>query len=115
MKQLEARFGKRHPALENFKQPPEQFGWLVQSYFRLHRVRQYTDMGSPRPLTYTDLSVFSGNVLRLDRSLEPLFYRCMEATDNAVLSDQYEQAAKQREIEKQAGKSASRQGSKRPA
>lgn len=104
MRRLELKFGKKHPALEDFNPPPEQFGWLVQAYFRLHRRRQHSDMGGAKPLSFLELSIFSSKVLRLDGSLEPLFYRCMEATDNAVLYDQYVKAAKQRAAEEETTK-----------
>lgn len=95
MQLIESRFRKPHPALEGFKEPLPEFAWLVNSYFRLHRRRQYSDMGTMKALSYGEMSLFYGNVLRFDRSLEPLFFRCMEATDNAVLEDYSEKVKKQ--------------------
>lgn len=96
MKDLELKFGKKHPALEDFKDPPPQFEWLPQAYFRLHRRRQHAEFGF-QPLTFQDMTHFAKYVLNLGTALQPLFYRCMEAVDNAVVFDQYQRAKGQAE------------------
>lgn len=98
-KTLEEKFGRPHPALEGFVEPHRAFDYMVSAFFRLHRRRRFTDMGQMLPLSYEELSTFAVKVLRIDRSLEPLFYRCMEETDNAVLTDYAEKAKKAREKE----------------
>lgn len=112
MRQLEKKFGKPHPELLEFKEPPEALGWLISAYFRLHRRRQHSDMGTMLPLTLSEMAVFYSHAIRLDRSLEPLFFRCMEATDNAVLYDQHKRVSAQREKEKHATENAPRTGPK---
>ena len=82
------KFGKKHPALESFKEPLPAFGWLTEAFFRLHRRRQHTENGF-QPLTSLEITHFAGKVLRLNNDLKPLFFRCMEETDNAVLYDHY--------------------------
>lgn len=91
MKDLEEKFGKPHPALEGFKDPPAEFDWLSQAYFRLHRRRQHAEFGF-QPLTVHEMTHFAESVLRLSQPLRPLFYRCIEAVDNAVVFDQYQRA-----------------------
>lgn len=88
MKDLEEKFGKKHPGLEDFKDPPEQFDWLPQAYFRLHRRRQHAEFGF-QPITFQEMTYFAESVLHLGKPLQPLFYRCIEAVDNAVIYDQY--------------------------
>jgi uncharacterized protein YecE (DUF72 family) len=88
MRTLEEKFGKPHPALEGFKEPPRSLMWLAQAYFRLHRRRQLADSGY-QPLPYQEMAQFARHVLHLDTELEPLYFRAMEEADNAVLYDHY--------------------------
>ncbi|CAD5377362.1 hypothetical protein OF001_U20289 [Pseudomonas sp. OF001] len=105
MKTLEQKFGKPHPELEGFKEPLPQFSWLPESFFRLHRRRQHHESGF-QPFPLREIADFGRHVLRLDNSLQPLFFRCMEETDNAVLYDHYTKA-------KEASEAAA-EGTKRP-
>ena len=91
MKTLEQKFGKPHPELEGFKEPLPQFSWLPESFFRLHRRRQHHETGF-QPLPLQEIADFGRYILRLDHALQPLFVRCMEETDNAVLYDHYTKA-----------------------
>jgi hypothetical protein len=87
-KELEERFGKKHPALESFKEPAPAFSWLPNAFFRLHRRRQHGESGF-QPLPIVEITQFADLVLGLEGSLRTLFVRCMEETDNAVLYDHY--------------------------
>ncbi len=110
MHALQERFGKPHPELVDFVEPQPVFHWLIQAYFRLHRRRHFSDMGGMQPIPYSELTVYAGKVQRIDRSLEPLFYRSMEATDNAVLYDYSERMAKRQAAEKEKAENARRPG-----
>ncbi|MCY1365137.1 hypothetical protein D9M69_519710 [compost metagenome] len=88
MKTLEEKFGQKHPALEEFREPPPAFRWLPDAFFRLHRRRQLTESGY-QPLPSREIADFGRRILRLDNTLFPLFVRCMEEADNAVLYDHY--------------------------
>lgn len=103
MKDLEERFGRRHPALEGFKDPPPAMRWLVDAFFRLHRRRQHTENGF-QPLQYQEMAHFSDHVLRVDRDLRRLYFRAMEETDNAVLYDHYSKSKERVETAKAASK-----------
>lgn len=88
MKDLEEKFGRKHPALEDFKEPQGALMWLVDAFFRLHRRRQHAENGF-QPLQYQEMAQFERHVLRLDQDLRSLYFRAMEETDNAVLYDHY--------------------------
>lgn len=96
MKALEEKFGEPHPALEGFKEPPPQFSWLVDSFFRLHRRRQLYE-GGYQPIKFSDMADFAKSILRLPQDLRPLFYRAIEETDNAVLYDHYTKSREEAE------------------
>ena len=96
MKALEERFGTPHPALEGFKEPPPQFSWLVDSFFRLHRRRQLYENGY-QPIKFGDMADFAKHVLRLPKDLHALFFRAMEETDNAVLYDHFTKSKEEAE------------------
>jgi len=91
MKALEEKFGRKHPALEGFVEPPPGMRWLVDAFFRLHRRRQHAEHGY-QPLQYQEMSQFADHVLNLEQDLRPLFFRTMEETDNGVLYDHYAKA-----------------------
>lgn len=105
MAALQEKFGKPHPELEGFKEPLPQFSWLPEAFFRLHRRRQHAEHGF-QPLPLQEIAHFGQSVLHLERSLQPLFVRCMEETDNAVLYDHYTAA--------KAASDAVTEGNKRP-
>lgn len=92
MKDLEAKFGKKHPGLEGFQEPHKLFMWLPNAFFRLHRRRQHAENGF-QPLSISEITQFAQGVLRLDEGLFPLFFRSMEEADNAVLYDHYTRSA----------------------
>ena len=96
MKDLEGRFGKKHPALENFKEPHPAFTWMVPAFFRLNSRRLNSEVG-PQPIPFDEIRQYADCVLGLDKNLRPLFFRTIESTDNAVLSDHYEVVKKSRE------------------
>jgi hypothetical protein len=96
MRELEGKFGKPHPALEGFKEPPPQFSWLVDSFFRLHRRRQLYE-GGYQPIKFGDMADFAKLILRLPQDLLPLFYRAIEEADNAVLYDHYTKSREEAE------------------
>lgn len=85
---MEEKFGKPHPELENYKEPAKELGWIVESFFRLHRRRGISEFGM-QPLTMVDIATFGSDILCLDKSLIKVFFRYMEEIDNAVLSDYY--------------------------
>jgi hypothetical protein len=87
-RELEAKFKKPHPLLEQFKEPSPVYAWLPAAFFALHRRRQFRDEGRYQPLTYQEMATYATQVIRLDPSVTSLFYRVMEETDNAVLYDQ---------------------------
>ncbi len=58
-------------------------------------------MGQALPISYEEMTTFAGKVLRINGSLESLFYRCIEETDNAVLQDTYEKQQAIRAAEKE--------------
>ncbi|MBU0563265.1 MAG: hypothetical protein KJ890_07060 [Gammaproteobacteria bacterium] len=91
MKALEEKFGRKHPALEDFVDPPAGVMWLVDAFFRLHRRRQHAEHGY-QPLQYQEMAQFADHVLSLEQGLRPLFFRTMEETDNGVLYDHYAKA-----------------------
>lgn len=91
MKALEEKFGRKHPALEDFVDPPPGVMWLVDAFFRLHRRRQHAEHGY-QPLQYQEMAQFADHVLNLEQDLRPLFFRTMEETDNGVLYDHYAKA-----------------------
>ncbi|MFX1710667.1 hypothetical protein [Stutzerimonas stutzeri] len=91
MKALEEKFGRKHPALEDFVDPPAGVMWLVDAFFRLHRRRQHAEHGY-QPLQYQEMAQFADHVLNLEQDLRPLFFRTMEETDNGVLYDHYAKA-----------------------
>lgn len=92
MQALEKKFGKKHPKLEDFKEPLPAFRWLPDAFFRLHRRRQFHDNGY-QPLTYQEMADFADHVLALRAPLRPLFFLAMEETDNGVLYDHYQKAS----------------------
>jgi len=96
MKDLEERFGKKHPALEDFKEPHPAFTWMVPAFFRLNSRRLNSETG-PQPISFEEIRQYADCVLGLDKSLRPLFFRTIESADNAVLSDHYEGVKKARE------------------
>jgi hypothetical protein len=85
---MEEKFGKKHPAMEGYREPAEPYMWLVDSFFRLHRRRQLGQSGY-QPLAYQELADFAERVLKLGPLSESLYYRAMEETDNGVLYDHY--------------------------
>lgn len=94
MRDLEERFGRKHPALEDFKEPLPQFNWLAEAFFRLHRRRQHAENGF-QPIPLQEIAFFGKSILHLTPDLQPLFLRCMEETDNAVLYDHYSRTKEQ--------------------
>ena len=96
MKDLEGRFGKKHPALENFKEPHPAFTWMVPAFFRLNSRRLNSEVG-PQPISLNEIHQYAEAVLNLDKQLQPLFFRTIESADNAVLSDHYEGVKNARE------------------
>jgi hypothetical protein len=86
---LEKKFNKKHPKLENFKEPLPMHQWLTDAFFRLHRRRQLGEHGY-QPLSYQEMADFAERIIKVHPSQMDLFYRTMEATDNAVLYDHYE-------------------------
>lgn len=105
-------FGKPHPALEGFKEPNRAFGWLVETFFRLHRRRAHSESGF-QALGFQEMRDFAEHVLRLSEDLRPLYYRAMEETDNAVLYDHYTKVREDAEKAKSEAAKASRKPSKR--
>lgn len=85
---LEEKFGTPHPALDGFKEPHRFHGWLVESFFRLHRRRMSSESGF-QPISFLDMAALADQVLRLPEDLRSLFFRTMEITDNIVLHDHY--------------------------
>lgn len=101
---LEERFGKKHPALEHYKEPHPSQAWLVDTFFRLHRRRPYGEAG-PKPIPYTDMVIMFDDILTLPPKLRSLYFRTIEETDASVLSFLYkEQAAKMEELDKSRGR-----------
>lgn len=96
MKDLEERFGKKHPALEDFKEPHPAFTWMVPAFFRLNSRRLNSEVG-PQPIPFDEIRQYADCVLGLDKNLRPLFFRTIESADNVVLSDHYEGVKKVRE------------------
>lgn len=96
MKDLEEKFGRKHPALEDFVEPPRAMMWLVDAFFRLHRRRQHAENGF-QPLQYQEMAQFEKAVLRLDPDLRRLYFKTMEETDNGVLYDHYTKAKEKAE------------------
>jgi len=96
MKDLEEKFGRKHPALEDFKEPPPAMRWLVDSFFRLHRRRQHTENGF-QPLQYQEMAHFADHVLQVDQDLRSLYFKTMEETDNGVLFDHYSKSRERAE------------------
>lgn len=103
MKELEEKFGTPHPALEGFKEPPPQFAWLADAFFRLHRRRQHYESGF-QPIPFSDMAEFARDILRLPSDLYRLFFTTIEAADNAVLYDHYTQSRKAAEQASKRGK-----------
>lgn len=100
---LQERFGKVHPALESYREPHPSQNWLVDTFFRLHRRRQYSETG-PSPIQYTDMVIMSDKILRLPESLRGVFFHAIEDTDASVLNFLYQQqAGKLEEFKKSSG------------
>lgn len=62
--------------------------WLSDSFFRLHRRRQFGQHGY-QPLSYQEMADFAERILKLHPDQSDLFYLTMEETDNAILYDQH--------------------------
>lgn len=70
--------------MEGFSEPHPSQLWLVDSFFRLHRRRDYSE-GGPKAISYSDMLSLSDRILRLLPASRDLFLQAMEATDSEVL------------------------------
>lgn len=105
-RRLEEKFKKPHPALEGFVEPHPTMNWLIQSFFKLHRRREFKE-GNPRPLKYSEMSDLARHVLKLPESLLGLYFRVMETTDDEVLEYLFKRNAdklRSSETQKQRGR-----------
>lgn len=88
---MEERFGRKHPAMENFREPLPPYRFLVDAFFRLHRRRQFSQHGY-QPIAYQEMADFGERVLGLHPSMMKLYYAAMEAADNGVLYDHFQKS-----------------------
>ncbi len=95
MRRLEARFGKPHPELQDVGPLCPQLVWLLNSFFRLHRRRSYSQHGRPLPLAHAEIADFADRTIQLPGDLRQFFSRAMEEVDDGVLEDYYARAARE--------------------
>ncbi len=70
--------------MERFSEPHPTQLWLVDAFFRLHRRRDYSEVG-PKVISYSDMIHLSDDILRLLPSSRDLYFKAIEDTDQSVL------------------------------
>ena len=70
--------------MEGFRQPHPSQLWLVDAFFRLHRRRDYSEVG-PKPIPYSDMVILADNILCALPFAKQVFFKVIEETDYAVL------------------------------
>lgn len=78
--------------MEGFSEPHPSQIWLVNAYFRLHRRRDYSEVG-PKAISYTDMFSLADGVLGLTPKIRELFLEVIEETDSEVMEFLYKRNA----------------------
>lgn len=70
--------------MEGFSEPHPSQLWLVNAFFRLHRRREYSEIG-PKPIPYSDMLTLSDHILKLTPLCREVYFETIEETDSTVL------------------------------
>lgn len=78
--------------MESYKEPHPTQIWLVNAFFRLHRRREYSEVG-PKAIPYDDVFALSDRILGLTPKIREIFIEVIEETDSEVMQFLYKRNA----------------------